>query len=90
MKHRISGFGITAAGVLVLVFLLGQRTAFSQSASPSPDTAWIEAQMVEQNPEPALPIVEAPDSVGSNAAILAAQILLAPIDFGLHLPIILR
>ena len=90
MKHRIFSV-VIAAGVLLFVFALSRNNAFGQSASPLPDTTWIEAHVVAQNPDPATNIVKAPDSVGSNAAILAAQILLYPIqELGVYLPIILR
>ena len=91
MKQRIPWLVIIAAGVLVWVFALGQNVARGQPPGPSsPDTSWIETHVVAQNPDTAATTVKAPDSVGSNAAILAAQILLAPIDFGLHIPLILR
>ena len=90
MKFKPSQIFLITIGVLVLTLLFSRSLTASQSVSRSPDTAWIETQMAEQDDRATVAIIEAPEDVGTQAAILAAQLLLTPIEYLISLPTIFK
>ena len=81
---------LLAVAVLVLTLLLARHIALSQPVSQSVDTAWIEAHVAEQNSNASMTRLETPTDTGTLAAILAAELLLTPIDYSTHLPLIVK
>jgi hypothetical protein len=90
VNHRFFKFGILVAIVLLLTSALNRNIAFSQVAPVSPDTNWINSHVVEGTSSLSAEGNKSPDGAAENAAILAAQILLFPIEEFLHLPLIIR
>lgn len=91
MNHKHLG-KLVFAILLISVLLVNTGLSNGRATPSSPDTAWIETLHLEQTSVSGVSAaeMEAPLDAGSDAAILAAQILLMPIYYFIQLPLVIR